>query len=260
MTTLTEALSDQFVDPEPVRAHILALEAGGMSPEAISALASCHEMTIRRIATGAGVGALSTPVHRQTAERILLIPIELTAMQTASQRPSRGARRRIQALGAMGWSITLLAWALKVPEHSLEAVLSAPLISIRKDDAIREVFRQLWDKPAPERTAEEQLLKICALARAEAEGWLSPLAWDDIDNDDRPAETPRPDPNLIDDVAVHLAITGDRIKLNRLELDRAIKLLRDEGCSSTEIAARLRISVSTAWRKAEGEEESAAAA
>lgn len=258
MTMITDNLAAaRFVDPEPVQAHILTLEAAGMSASAIAALAECHEAAIVRIATGAGEFAV--PVHRETADRILLIPIELTAMPTLNQLPSRGSRRRIQALGAMGWSTTLLAREAGIPEHSLEAVLSTPLISVSKERAISGLFRKLWDQPAPEGTPDEQFHKICALSRAESEGWVTALAWDDIDQDDDPAPTPRHDAGLVDEVAIQLAITGQLVPLTARERDIAVRRLRDQDVTGEEIANRLKISLSSVYRTGEEGEAGAAA-
>lgn len=236
----------RFVDPEPVRAHIHTLRDAGMSPTAIAAFAGCHEAAIIRISDSNG--SLATPVHRETAERILLIPVEITAMPTIAQLPSQGARRRLQALGAMGWSVELLSAESGIPARSLEALLTAPLISMNMERDVNELFSRLWDKPAPERTIDEQLLKICTIEHARTQGWVTALAWDDIDQDEAPAPTPRHDPRLIDEVAVHLAMTGQLVKLNRHERDHAVRRLRAQGYTIEEVADRLRTSVATVAR------------
>lgn len=89
-----------------------------------------------------------------------------------------GARRRLQALMAIGYSQTELAAALD--RHPASGSLGpllwktpAPQITRPLHDRIVRVYDQLWDKPSTGPRAD------LVQRRAAARGWAPPLFWDD---------------------------------------------------------------------------------
>jgi DNA-binding LacI/PurR family transcriptional regulator len=80
--------------------------------------------------------------------------------------------------------------------------------------------------------------------RALAKGWVSPLAWDDIDNDPEPVTTEATDE--IDEVAVTLACDGQKVKLNPVERREAVRRLHAERYTDPLIAETIGCGTKTA--------------
>ncbi|MFJ2697477.1 hypothetical protein ACIO5Z_14785 [Streptomyces rochei] len=96
-----------LVAAEPVRRHLLALQAEGISTNAVARTAGIDEWTLRNF--------LPSPTgkrprkHRATPETVRKI-LAVTAEQAAvGYRDGTGTRRRIQALVAAGWPMRRLA-------------------------------------------------------------------------------------------------------------------------------------------------------
>lgn len=118
-----------------------------------------------------------------------------------------GSRRRIQALAAMGYAMTDLSTRLGLSRTYLSQILKGRLI--RNDTAA--VIARLYDELSM--TPSEHPLATRARRHAQAAGWAPPLAWDDIDNDDAPAEAPvvaQTADEFVDENAVKRALDGDR--------------------------------------------------
>ncbi len=107
--------------------------------------------------------------------------------------PDVGARRRLQALSAIGWRFKDLGDELGINPRNLQRVRAGRAgghIQRATAQRIVDLYDRLSMKPPPDsRYARERRTK------ARGYGWLPPLAWDDgtgphgIDN---PAATPHP--------------------------------------------------------------------
>jgi len=115
-----------------------------------------------------------------------------------------GTARRLQALGALGWTVTALADHSGLGRRTLTAIMYGEQAATRRELAavVDATYRQLGDtRPATWQAARARLL-------AARRGWAPPAAWDDIDD---PGETPTgheaPDPakRTRDDVAIEHA-------------------------------------------------------
>lgn len=85
-----------------------------------------------------------------------------------------GSRRRLQALAVLGWPSAALAPRLGLHTKSICDIRSNGRKVHRTTAArIRQLYRDLVDVQGPSQPAA---------ARARARGWVSPLAWDDIDD------------------------------------------------------------------------------
>lgn len=99
-----------------------------------------------------------------------------------------GTRRRIRALMALGWSTTLLDAELGRKRTYTAAVVSAEG-PVRRSTA--DEYAALYDRlcmtmpPTATRYDKQRASRVRNLAGRN--GWLSPLAWDDIDD---PSERP----------------------------------------------------------------------
>lgn len=95
-------------------------------------------------------------------------------------------RRKLQSLAALGWSYPQLARRLGVTTprigHLTRAVYSKAHADTVK--AVDDLYRDLQMTPPPATTRAEQYAITRAKASAVRNGWVPPLAWDDIDDPD----------------------------------------------------------------------------
>lgn len=102
--------------------------------------------------------------------------------------PALGAQRRIQALMALGWTSTDIARGAGWPKREyvlriLHGQNGKPCrwLEIKTDARIREVYDRLSMTLAPETPWAIRTRKRAARLK-----YAPPLAWDDIDTDEKP--------------------------------------------------------------------------
>jgi hypothetical protein len=96
-----------------------------------------------------------------------------------------GTRRRIEALIAIGWSMSAIDAMLGWKVSRTSCLLSDPTNITRRNAArIAALYDKLWDKPAPARNRQERHSRSYALCLAKKRGYLKPLCWDDETIDD----------------------------------------------------------------------------
>lgn len=210
----------RYVDPAPARDHITTLLVAGASRRAVAAAAGISPSVISRIL------ADQAHLRRVTADAILKVTVEQLRARTGGRDfvPDLGARRRIQALMAIGHSAAAIATATGDPDVSIRIVynvLNKPgrWISQANHDRFDAAFRALAMTPGASTRSR---------TTAQAKGWAPPLAWEDLDD---PAATP------------NLGDTTDDRGYRRLHLDDLEHLLDNDGPWTWEgITARLGVS------------------
>lgn len=153
-----------------------------------------------------------------------------------------GTRRRIQALMVMGWSRVDLAERMGITDRALSYMLTSRWVILRTARRVDGVFKSLGMDRGP-----SGLTRTLALRR----GWVSGLAWDDIDD-------PRAKPAGVvrdggyDEVAVERAVSGERgdEQLRRADAQEAIRRCRARGMPVSEITWRVGVSDRTVQRNA----------
>lgn len=187
----------KFVDGVPhvptrkVLAHVDRLRVAGMGTRRIAEKAGVSLHTVQNL------GKRSKGVRPRTAAKLLAVSPDLF------WRPAEPVRRRVQALAALGWNARSVA-----DRAGLSIAVVADLtagrterVSEKSDDALRSVYDALCMTPGPSARAQRY---------AKAHGWVPPLGWDDIDQDQRPAEVvPAASGRRVDlDEWVHLVSLG----------------------------------------------------
>ena len=114
-----------------------------------------------------------------------------------------GSRRRLQALAAMGYSISDLSLRLGYSRTYLGQILKGR--RVRSDNAAN--IAQLYDELCM--TLSDHPLATRARRHAQHMGWVPPLAWDDIDTDEAPAVSSFTEFE-VDDVKVRRVLDGIR--------------------------------------------------
>jgi hypothetical protein len=196
--------------------------------------------TVYRIA---GLDRPTEQIRANTAAKILAVrPLETPDPALV---PLYRVRRRLQALQALGWSLSeigsrcgwnsrnLLAIVRDNTWRPREAVSAATFAKI--DAAYHELSMAL--PPFNRSTSNVR-------NRAARNGWLPPLAWDNIDD---PAERPRRGHTRtaktdIDPVVIERMLAGDRVPMTTAERRAVVNTMRERGYSFLRIEARTGIS------------------
>lgn len=195
-----EKMNAKWVDAEPIRQHIRALQASGMGQRQIAVAAGLPRSFVINILYGRH-GQPQRRVLKSNAEAALSVRLRLAGGQHVS---AIGSARRLQALAVMGWPHGRLRQEIGCSQPTLTHVLSGRgQVTVAVAQKIAEVYDRLAMTPGPSRSAS---------IRAKAKGWLPPLAWDDdlIDNlAAQPVLGDLGDRNDIDQVAVERLVFGE---------------------------------------------------
>lgn len=229
--------------PEPavnVQKHIDLLISQGMSYSQIATAAGVAERTVR------GVRKRST-LRGMTAAAILAVQPQPRPAR-ADLVPNIGTMRRVQALVALGWSLTELGARSGMPVQQVWDLAHGrkPQIKATTRGRIDDLFEQLSATPGTSRRA-----RACAAKR----GWLPPLAWDDIDALDCRAEPVESEAegDVVDEVAVERALAGHRIELTDAELVAVLQVGVARGEPLSKLSNRLGVNYAGARQMLGGE-------
>ncbi|MCZ4498522.1 MAG: hypothetical protein JWQ74_1075 [Marmoricola sp.] len=139
--------------------------------------------------------------------------------------PAIGTQRRIQALQAMGWTLTDLQ------DRTGMFVSNLHRLSTRQDRVLLYVYQRIaavYDELCMTPGPSSRMRAI-----AKNKGYAPPLAWDDIDNDASPADASDAS-EVIDDVAIQRRLAGDRsVQLDDVERAEAVRRHIEAGGTAT---------------------------
>ena len=224
-----------WADPEPARRHVRALMHEGMSIVRIANASSVHTSRISRLLYGR-YGAPLTKIQRDFSDTILAVESESRLV------PAWRVRRRLGALVALGYSQNRLAALLDCSQNRVWELLHR-----KQDDVTREtyakvdaLYRRLCMTPAPRVTPGDRMAASKAHRAAERNGWLPPLAWENIDD---PDENPRlqehrAPADSIDHAVVARLLDLETVRSTRAEKEEAMRrwLARGGSARQFEIA------------------------
>jgi len=162
-----------MVDAEPVRRHIMALQARGFSLSGIGTAAGVSAELVKYAARTA------KRTHRKTAAKILAV------REPAGLVDGTGTRRRLQALAALGWTFSDLAARLGYTRAVVHHWTQHETVTVATAAAARRLYDELWNQQAPPGMATTRNRNLAA-----RKGWPPPMAWDD-DLIDNPTATPQ---------------------------------------------------------------------
>lgn len=187
---------DNYVDAEPVRTHVRTLQGVGLGYKRVALAAGVSPTAVYKLLSGTkrpdGTSRRSERVSKTVATKLLAVPLpSIHALGSQVAVHGAGTARRIQALGALGWSVNAIAEQCGLDRFPLDSALAGQEITAKSALAVREVYEQLWDRrPAPS-TRAEAVSVARTLRRATESGWAPPMAWDDDAIDD-PQALPAP--------------------------------------------------------------------
>lgn len=172
-----------FIDAEPARQHVLALQAAGLSWAQIAEMAGLDTWRVAYLLRGAP-HAGRPPQRRlrpNVAAALLAVSPVPRRLPTAGSVDGTGTRRRLQALATLGWSMPRVGREAGVSGTRLyEIATGHGMVRASTARAVRAAYDRLWDRPGGSP-------KTRTMARRN--GWLPPAAWDD-DTIDNPAAKP----------------------------------------------------------------------
>ncbi|MBC9927218.1 hypothetical protein [Leucobacter sp. cx-169] len=213
----------------------------GISYRRIAELAEISESHVRNFAPTPSRPVPVSWVREALARRILAIPASVELAGDIDRVESRGAKRRLQALVARGWSSPLLAARLGMANANLHSLMVSPperRIRPALHFAVAALYSELWNQNPPAASSAEQSARTRAINSAVKHGWVPPLAWDDIDIDPAPPE-PETGPAEVDHVVFDLALAGQPVTVAVSERASLIYALSDAKRSRSEVAAVL---------------------
>lgn len=205
-----------LVPADPARNHVRSLMSQGMGWKRVAEVANVSTSTLYPILYGKGG---SNPkehrpprkqIRKDISEKLLAVELDLLPGALVDDL---GARRRLQALVAIGWSQHRLAPMLGMLPSNFPLLIHGRCSKItkRKAQDVSDLFDRLWDQEPAAETRFEQAGITRAKKYAEEHGWAPAAAWDDIDD---PYEKPKHD--LKDNIDPRSR--GAIEKVDRLEL------------------------------------------
>lgn len=173
-------------DVDRVREHMVIMrDKYGVTPNTVTKAAGVSTATAWRIIHG------KAKISRAVGARILRV--NLDSLPDTARMNSLGARRRLQALCAVGWPIAELG--RRIGFHNPLHILDREQAEVGTVRAVAALYRELLgvdpDPVVGRRWAE------AARRRAAKNGWAPPGVWHDIDHDD----APEPDAAELEDEA-----------------------------------------------------------
>lgn len=145
-----------------------------------------------------------------------------------------GTHRRIEALLALGWGYKAMADRLGYTREAIRQVHLHHTVYAATAKAIDGVFRDLCMTPPQPTTAHERAMVDRVRRTAERHGYVPPLAWDDIDNDDAPAQVE--ETNELDPVVVDRLLAGTPTEVPMSDRPAIVRELAAHGHSDQDIA------------------------
>jgi len=231
-----------LVDAGPVRAHVQALQREGLGAERIARLAGVGLGTMNGLLYGFGGKPPSRKIHPEPAKKILAVSATIDTLSSRAAMDGTGTRRRLQALAAIGWSMSAVARAWGKSPPCVIPLFTAERVRVGTARAVRELYDALSSAPPPYHSgSRHQKAAITRTKRMAAErGWRPPAAWDD-DTIDDPTFVPcvEDDPGLVDEVAIERAIKTKSAKDLTTAERRALVLLLHERGMPVSVAARI---------------------
>jgi len=245
-----------LVDAEPARQHVRALMAQGMGWKRIAAASSVPTGTLWKLLYGKpGRNSNSVPSKRiqpATERRLMAVRLDLA---DGARIDSTGAARRIQALVALGWSLSKIAARLGILRSNFTDLAQGRThITVAHDKAVRALYAE-WSMQLPPQTEwRDKIAANRARNYARTLRWLPPLAWDD-DTIDDPAATPgtAAEAQDLDQAAIYRRMHGDKsVRLSVAEKADLVRQMVAQGIPKNEIERRTGVNPHREYGTTEG--------
>lgn len=179
-----------FVDAEPVRERIRAINQAGMPTVALAQRLGLTQTALEHVMWKRH-GVASQLVRRETADAVMAYWPSLEDIPGHCLVDSTGSRRRVQALYTLGWTQRALSRRSGISERSLSRALTKPRVTADLARTVSSLYDELWKQGPPVTEVAENVAHRAVLAARKA-GFAGPLEWDD-DTIDDPTAVPQTD-------------------------------------------------------------------
>jgi AraC-like DNA-binding protein len=212
--------------------HLHTLTGFGYSHEQIARRAGISSRTVGRILDGT-----AGRIHARVERAILAVTPTLDDLDPGTLISNHGVRRRVEALGCLGWSLAALAGELGISREAFSARIHAASATVRTHREVAGLYDRLWNTPPTPASPELATYIVRTRKRAAALGWVPPMAWDDIDTD--PAPPVVDDAVVLDELAIEFATQGTPVHLTREERQVVVVQLHAAGYTDVEMGVVL---------------------
>jgi hypothetical protein len=165
-----------FVDAAPARDHLDLLSRHRIGWARAAELAGLSRGTVSHI--------LFTPrrverIRPETEAAILAVQPSGEVVAPGARVPAIGTQRRIQALHAIGWTLSDVAAGIDADRRNFGRIFDQDEVRAETAQAVRDLYRRAWDRPPAEDTPTAAYWARRAREDAAERGWAPPMAWDD---------------------------------------------------------------------------------
>lgn len=150
-----------------------------MAVEVIARMAGENPASLSTLVQPGNADYLSK-ISTARAAAICAVRFDLDAVPSGHKVAAVGTKRRLEALAYMGWSLRHVAGRLGVTVQAVSQYRTRSMVYADTARAIRDLYDELWDQQGP---------SVRTRGWARREGWLPPLAWDDMDDPDATPHT-----------------------------------------------------------------------
>ena len=219
-----------LLDAEPVRQHLLALHAAGITIHRVATLTGMTHRSVRNY-TQHDYGHAAPRrrrITREVAERILAIN---PAEHTPGHVEPLGSRRRVEALAAIGWPSIHLARKAGIHPSNRTTILAGPTMRASTAQRITDAYDELKRlKPARHGVRKSSMSR--AVKQARDLRWPPPKYWDETGAIDDPhfkplyrvtrAEILAEDAVWLIGAGLDRTAAAERLGVDKSYLDRAL--------------------------------------
>lgn len=190
-----------MVDAQPVREHVVGLRAAGLPSTTIAILAGIDVSILHRLLYGqpAKGDAPSKRMRPENADALLAVRADHIAAD--GYVLAVGSQRRLQALAWAGWPNSYIGPRVALHRDYMSRLMCGKAglrVTAETARRIRAVFAELWNAdPVAAGVAPGKSSQVRTVSARK--GWVSALAWDDIDD---PAAVPDLGERIPRDVAL----------------------------------------------------------
>lgn len=227
-----------MVDPGPAREHLARLRTDhALSVDALAELTGQTTSTIAALLYP-GHAAARTWVTAATADAILSARYDPGSLHPGRRVSSVGTRRRLQALAVDGWSLSEVARRRGTSVQALAQMMKRDRVAVSVACDVKDLYALLEGQPGP-----------CTRARRRAAvlGWAPAEAWTP-DTIEDPHAVPTLSDSVVDEVAVHRALSGQPVALTPGEVHETVAIGTARGISARALAARVGVDERTVAR------------
>lgn len=246
---------NKYVNAMPVREHVAELRAAGMGLKTIAKRSGVAHGALWKLVYGKklsdGSQTPSRRVLRETAEKLYALdptwseqPLALADGAILSMEDSAPTFRRLQSLVCLGWSMSALGRRLGIQygTNVIPIVKGERRVTVGTARKTEQLFDQLCMTLPPETNQRERIAAARSRRLARENGWLPPLALEDLGVDAASADE-------LDEQAMWRREHGDTsVHLTRAERLELVRRLHSRGLSDGEIATQTGYAMETAFR------------